>query len=364
MEVNEKNHKTMIFDLINEKKPFTDIHLRVGEPIRIRMPDGWKTVSEKPVEIEEITAFMDVLHTDWDNEIKKGALNLPHQDQEAIPGWRIRVNAFLSGYCVTLSIRRIRIDPPEMREIGLPPTTAMMLSMPRGLILVSGATGSGKSTTMASMIRHINEMRDAHVVTVEDPIEYVYKTNRSFFSQREVGADVTSYDVGVEDAMRQRPDVIVIGEIRDAKTASAALRAGESGHLVIASLHSNSAVGTISKIFSFFEPQELEAKRQILAGSLVGIINQILLPKKDGSGYALAAEMLFNNKGQFSKNMNELDRIQKALDQREDGISNTMVDAMFELVKSGAVSKQEALRAIFIGQAALYEKLKTLPNSN
>lgn len=362
MQDNESTPKRLILDLINEKKPFTDIHLRVNEPIRIRMPDGWRTVSEKPIEIDEITAFMNVLHTDWDNEIKHGALNLPYQDPENIPGWRIRVNAFLAGYCVTLSIRRIPVDPPEMREIGLPPTTPMMLSMPRGLILVSGATGSGKSTTMASMIRHINESRDAHVVTVEDPIEYIYKNKRAFFSQREVGADVVSYDVGVEDAMRQRPDVIVIGEIRDAKTASAALRAGESGHLVIASLHANSAVGTISKIFSFFDPQELEAKRQILAGSLVGIINQILLPRKDGAGYALAAEMLFNHKGQFSKQMNELERMQKSLDQREDGISSTMVDAMFELAKSGTITKQEALRSIFMGQATLYEKLKTLPN--
>lgn len=356
----QRDPKQMIFDLIKSKDPFTDLHLCEDEPIRLRAPAGWKTLDMAPLSIEEITEFMNVLHTDWDHEIKLGALNLPFHHEELIPGWRIRVNVYLSGYRVSMSVRRIPVEPPDMRQIGLPPSTSMMLMIPRGLILVSGATGSGKSTTIASMIRYINETRNAHVVTVEDPIEYVYKDKKSFFSQREIGMDVASYDVGVEDAMRQRPDVIVIGEIRDAKTASAALRAGESGHLVIASLHANSAVGTISKILSFFEPQEIEAKRQILAGSLVGVINQILLPRKDGSGHALATEMLFNTKGQFSKHMGELDRMQKALDQKEDGISSTMSDSMFDLVKSGAITKQEALGAIWMGQGALIERLKSL----
>lgn len=229
----------------------------------------------------------------------------------------------------------------------------------RGLILISGATGSGKSTTMASMIQSINEVKNAHIITIEDPIEYVFTRDKAVFSQREVGVDTQSFYDGVWDAMRQRPDIIVVGEIRDRETAETAMLAGESGHLVIGTVHASTAVGTIQKILSFFPEDARLAKLQTLSGSLVGVISQILLPAADGGGYVLAAELLANHKQQFSHLLGDTAKLQSALERREDDVSITMNDCLVELVSQNKVSKLEALRAVS-GNPALSERLRAL----
>lgn len=349
------SEQSRILELIGSAKPFTDVHIMQDHGVNVRMPSGWNRLDEPPVTYDEMFAFLNAIDTDWENRIKQGAINRPYDTKL----WRFRINAFLASSRLTLSIRRIPAQPPSMKEIGLPATASVMLESPRGLILVSGSTGSGKSTTIAAIVRSLNETHSAHIITIEDPVEYVYTPQRAFFSQREIGTDVASYDIGVEDAMRQRPDVIVIGEIRDAKTAAAALRAGESGHLVIATLHANSASGTISKLMSFFETADADSKRQVLAGSLLGVINQILLPRSDDSGYALAAELMFNHKRQVSEMLTQMQNIDDFVNRRADGLSRGMVDAMYELVKSGVVAKGTALRALSHGQAALNDRLKS-----
>lgn len=348
-----------LLDLIESKAPFTDILMSQDQPVMVKMPDGWKPVVDfLPPGPDEIAEIMTSIDVDWEENIKKGAINRPLH----LSSWRLRINAFLAdaGTRTTLSIRRIHSTPLSIAQTGLPASVRMMIECPRGLILVSGATGSGKSTTIASLVDSINEVRNAHVVTVEDPIEYIYQRKKSIFSQREVGVDVSSYFEGVKDAMRQRPDVIVIGEIRDKETAEAALFAGESGHLVIGSLHANTGVGTITKMLSFFNSQEVESKRQTLIGSMVGIINQILLPEASGNGYVLASELLFNHKGQYGDAIGNPDKLAAMIERKEVDISQPMSDAMVSLVKNEKIKKADAIRATWHAQNALYERLKTL----
>jgi twitching motility protein PilT len=258
-----------------------------------------------------------------------------------------------------MSIRRIPINAPTLNETGLPAAVRLLIEAPRGMILVAGATGSGKSTTMASMVDAINETKNAHIITIEDPIEYMFKRKKSIFSQREVGVDTPSFFDGVRDAMRQRPDVIVIGEIRDKDTAETALLAGESGHLVIGTLHAGSAAGAIQKLLNFFPSHERESKLQSLSGSMVGVISQILLPRADKQGYALATELLANHKQQYSKMIGDPEKLQSMLERKEDGVSKTIVDSLYELVTSSTVSKLDAIRSVS-GNAALYERLKNV----
>ncbi len=338
--------------------PFTDMLIECDSPIMFKMPGGWESIDgTKSPNIEEIEILMDAIDPDWRDNILKGAINRPLD----LTAWRLRINAYLAfgGNKVMMSIRRIPINPPNLNTTGLPSAVRLLIEAPRGIILVAGATGSGKSTTMASMVDAINETKNAHIITIEDPIEYIFTRKKSIFSQREVGVDTRCFFDGVRDAMRQRPDVIVIGEIRDKDTAETAILAGESGHLVIGTLHAGSAVGAIQKLLAFFPSHERESKLQSLSSSLVGVISQILLPRADKKGYVLATELLANHKQQFSKLIGDPEKLQSSLDRKEDGVSKTIVDSLVELVKEGKVSKLDAMRAVS-GNMTLYDKLKNV----
>lgn len=347
--------------LLDSNAIFTDVLIPQAEDVMVKMPTGWRVVEGcGPYSVDDMMDMLIDLDNDCEEKIKKGI----HRTF-TLNGWRLRVNAYLAsaGARPTLSIRRIHMDPIPFNETGLPSSVHLMTQVSRGLILVSGSTGSGKSTTIAALVDAINNERDVHIVTVEDPIEYVYERRRAVFSQREVGIDVESFYSGVRDALRQRPDVIVIGEIRDRETADAALLAGESGHLVIGSLHANSAVGAISKMLTFFNGNERESKAQSLSSSLVGVISQILLPAEHREGVVLASEQLFNHKGQIAKYIAalDLDKVQSILSNREDGVSRPMIDSMFELIEKKKLSHINGLRAASqMDEARLYDRLKVL----
>lgn len=347
--------------LLDSNAIFTDILIPQAEEVMVKMPSGWRVVEDcGPYNVDDMMDMLLFIDNDCEEKIKEGI----HRTF-TLNGWRLRVNAYLAsaGTRPTLSIRRIHMEPIPFKETGLPPSVHLMTQVSRGLILVSGSTGSGKSTTIAALVDAINDERDVHIVTVEDPIEYVYERRRAVFSQREVGVDVESFYSGVRDALRQRPDVIVIGEIRDRETADAALLAGESGHLVIGSLHANSAVGAISKMLTFFNGNERESKAQSLSSSLVGVISQILLPAEHRDGVVLASEQLFNHKGQIARHIAELDleKVQSALSNKEDGVSRPMVDSMFDLIEQKKLSHINALKAASqVDEATLYERLKIL----
>lgn len=358
MSMDDRNIISELIELINSGMPFTDLLIEAESPVMVKMPGGWEPIAnfELP-SISDIERLLGAIDPDWQANITKGAINRPLD----LSSWRLRINAYLAfgGNKIMLSIRRIPIRPPALKDTGLPAAVRLLIDAPRGIILVAGATGSGKSTTMASMVDAINEVKNAHIITIEDPIEYLFERKKAVFSQREVGVDAQTFFEGVRDSMRQRPDVIVIGEIRDRETAETALLAGESGHLVMGTLHANTAVGAIQKLLAFFPSHEREAKLQSLAGSLVGVISQILLPRADKQGYAMASELLANHKQQFARLLGDPDKLQSSLERKEDGVSRTIVDSLVDLVSAGAIAKADALRAAS-GNGSLYERLKSL----
>lgn len=354
----ERGIVAQLMELVHSERVFTDLLIEENEPVMAKGPLGWEPVaSMKSTGREALAELLAKLDPDWENTIQSRAINRPVDLME----WRLRVNAYLAhgGAKLMMAIRKIPARPIALKDTGLPASARLMLDHPRGLVLIAGATGSGKSTTLAALLDAVNEARSAHIVTIEDPIEYRFERKKSIFSQREVGVDVASLFEGVRDAMRQSPNVIAIGEVRDRDTADAALLAAESGHLVIGTLHANSAAGAVQKLLGYFASTEREARLATLAATLVGVVSQVLLPAADAKGYALAAEMMFNHKRQFSRVLGEPEKIATLLERKEDGVSRSMAEAMVELVGAKRVTKLDVLRAAAAGQAALYERLKS-----
>jgi twitching motility protein PilT len=211
----------------------------------------------------------------------------------AAPGLgRFRVNAFRQRGSVSLILRSIPFEAPSLEQLGLPSVVRELAEQERGVVLVTGTTGSGKSTTLAAMIRHINENMAKHIVTIEDPIEYLYRDARSEINQREVGADTDSFQQARLRVLRQDPDVILIGEMRDQITVQTALSAAETGHLVFSTLHTADAGETINRILEFYEPHEQLQARSMLASVLKGVISQRLVQESDGEGRVAICEVL------------------------------------------------------------------------
>ncbi len=207
-------------------------------------------------------------------------------------GYRHRVNIYHQKGNTAIAIRLLRNDIPTLADLDLPPILGEFAMRPRGLILVTGPTGSGKSTTLAAMIDYVNISRSAHIITVEDPIEYVHEHKRCMINQREVGDDVESFAMSLRAALREDPDVILVGEMRDFETINAAVTAAETGHLVMSTLHTTCAADTINRIIDVFPAHQQNQIRSQLATVLVGIIAQTLIPKADGRGRIAALEIL------------------------------------------------------------------------
>lgn len=359
MGMDDRNFIGELTELANSPEPFTDIRLEQDAPIAVRMPSGWIEVeSIDPPSAADMEDILKSLDTEWGEQLEnQRSINRPIDLQS----WRMRINAALSGggKCPILTIRRIPRVPLTFREVGLPAQVRLMLAAPRGLILIAGATRSGKSTSAAAMIDEINATRSAHVITIEDPIEYVFQRKRAIFTQREVGVDTSSFEQGLMDAMRQCPDVIMVGEIRNRATAETAIYAGESGHLVIGTLHANSATGAVQKLLGWFNDNERTAKVQSVANSLVGVISQLLLPKATGGGYALAAEVLNNYDQEFSGAIGDVAKMQSIFERTEKKGSISLAESLGELINSGTVAKTDAVRAI-AGLTAVQERLKPL----
>ncbi len=209
---------------------------------------------------------------------------------------RFRVNVYRQRGSLALVLRVIPSDVPTLEGLNLPPIIKTIASNERGLVLVTGSTGSGKSTTLAAMVNHINASDSVHILTVEDPIEFLHKNIRASVSQREIGVDTGDFGSALRSALRQDPDVILVGEMRDHETVDIALKAAETGHLVLSTVHTTDAVKTIGRLLSFFPGDEQGIVRQRIAETLKGCISQRLLPKAEGPGQALAMEIMVQTK--------------------------------------------------------------------
>jgi len=263
----------------------------------------------------------------------------------AIPGvGRFRVNAFKQRGTVALAIRLIPERIPTFDELGLPEVVAQLARRPRGLVLVTGPTGSGKSTTLAAMIDLINSESRLHIITLEDPIEYVHRHKKSLVNQREIGRDSLSFAAALRAAMREDPDVILVGEMRDLKTIATAITAAETGHLVLATLHTTSAAQTIDRIIDVFPPHQQQQIRLQLASTLEGVIAQQLLPRRDRPGRVAALEILAATPA--IRNLIREGKTHQIVSQLQTGARygmQTLDMALRDLVRAGVVGREEAL---------------------
>ncbi|MCC7078234.1 MAG: PilT/PilU family type 4a pilus ATPase [Acidimicrobiia bacterium] len=322
----------------------SDLHLKAGSPPHIRIDGELGPLSDEmvaPADLERMV--FEIMPRDRAEEFSKTS---EADFAYSLPGLgRFRVNAFRQRGSVGLVARRVQSGIPSFEQLGLPPVVEQLANEPRGLILVTGPTGSGKTTSLAAMIDHINGTRRCHVVTIEDPIEVLHTDKLSIVNQREVGVDTADFHQAMKRVLRQDPDVILVGEMRDPETVWAAMAAAETGHLVLATLHTTDATETVNRVIDFFPPHQQKQIRLSLAGSLRGIISQRLIPKADGTGRVPAVEVLVMT-GRIFDCIADPEKTHEIAEMIKEGSyygMQTFDDAMFHLYSTGQVTIRDAL---------------------
>jgi twitching motility protein PilT len=325
----------------------SDIHLKVGRPPLARKDGvveelpGWESLTDQNllVALERVCADspskLQSFHESGDLDLAYTAAGLP----------RFRVNAFRQRGAISFAFRVIPARVPSFEDLGLPAGVRRLAEEHRGLVLVTGATGSGKTTTLAAIVNHINQTRRQHIVTIEDPIEVLHEDFGCIVNQREIGLDTVDFAQALRRALRQDPDVILIGELRDSETAQTALQAAESGHLVLSTMHTVDAAETVGRLIEFFPSVKQQQIRSITAGVLRGVLSQRLLPAIDG-GRVVAAELMVNN-ARIAELIREdrADEIPDAIDEGEFFEMQSYTRALLELVVAGRVDREVAADA-------------------
>ncbi len=327
----------------------SDLHLRIGQVARMRMDGDLMALREaEPVTLEAFEALVHPLLSD-DQIGRLG--RIPPEDVDASYDWRdrgvsFRINAFVDRdgpACVIRVLPRV-VPPPE--QIGFPDERVWreIVAAHQGLVIVTGITGSGKSTTIASLLQHINRTRPARIVTLEDPIEYVFADDKALISQRQVGVHVESFAAGLRSALREDPDIIFVGEMRDRETAGLALTAAETGHLVLSTLHTRDTRGALSRIIDLFPPERYRELCSQLSFGLSWVIGQKLVNRADGRGRIVAMEVLRNTPAIANlMRSGNWQQIQSMIEtQAKDGM-NTLEKHLVELARAGTITRDEAI---------------------
>lgn len=324
----------------------SDLHLKAGNVPYVRV-DGRLEPTEFPMlEARDTEGFAAALMTPYKSE-EFARTNEADFGYTLAGVGRFRVNVYRQRGVVGLALRRVRSEIPTFEELRLPPVLTSLADEARGLILITGPTGTGKTTTIAAMIGHINRSRRSHIVTVEDPIEVVHEDGRSLIQQREVGIDTDSYSAALKHVIRQDPDVIFIGEIRDPESALTAIQAAETGHQVISTLHTINCTETINRILDLFPPQQQNEVRTSFAGALRGIVSQRLVARADGKGRVPAVEVLINTGRVFDRIVDPAStiEIEDVIAEGEYYGMQTFDQALVKLVHGGVVTEDDARRA-------------------
>jgi twitching motility protein PilT len=322
----------------------SDLHLVVGSEPQIRIDKELRALNLPVLDAQDVEEMAYSLIEDKQKKVfeEKNELDFSFELQGI---GRFRANYYRTIHGIGCAFRMIPIDIPTLDEYGNPPVFKELVKKEKGLILVTGPTGSGKSTTLASMLHEINLTERRHIITIEDPVEFVHKNIKSLFSQRDVGSNTESFATALKYSLRQDPDIILIGEMRDAETISAALTAAETGHLVFGTLHTNSAPSTINRIIDVFSGDEQAQIRAQLASSLVAVISQTLIPRIGGGKVATQEILITNPAIQNQIREDKVHQIysQMQLNQQETRMT-TQTQQLIELLKKGVISKENAIK--------------------
>lgn len=335
-----------LYDIINEarQKKTSDIHFTVGLPTVFRI-HGSLTPCEIPLTDSDISDLILSMLNKEQKELLDSGEDLDFAIQSP-DGSRCRVNVFRAQGQLGAVLRLLNTNAPSLDQMGLPSVLKTLVNEPRGLILVTGPTGSGKSTTLAAMINEVNDNKPVHILTIEDPIEYVYKQNKATIRQREVGADVKDFNAALRSALREDPDVILIGEMRDYETISLALTAAETGHLVMGTLHTTSAPQTIDRIIDACPPHAQAQVRTMLSTTLRGVISQCLIPLAEGNGRVAATEILIGTDA--AMNLVRTGKCHQLVSTMQMGKAlgmHTLNSDLARLVREKKITKEAALEA-------------------
>jgi len=331
-----------LFQLMKEKNA-SDMFFAVNSPVHIKINGNLIPINQQKLEPDNIHALLaeiaspeQMAELESTNELNMGV---------SVPALgRFRLSAFRQRGSISAVFRFVPANIPALGELQLPPVLADLIMEKRGLLLLVGSTGSGKSTTIAAMLDHRNELKSGHILTLEDPIEYLFKNKKSIVNQREIGSDAKDFYTALRNSMRQAPDCILIGEIRDKETMAAALAYAQSGHLVLATLHANNSYNALNRIISFYPIENRAALLQDLSSTVKAIVSQRLIRSINGGTRTAAVEVMVNTR--YIADLiekGEIGQIKEAMDKSLSPGSQSFEQALLKLVQDGLISQEEAL---------------------